>query len=387
MPWDNNTGGGGRNGGGGPWGQPSGGGGPRKSGGSPSLEDLLNRGRDRFQGGVPGGRWAILGGIAVVVVFWLLQCVYTIAPQETGVELLFGKPKAQLSEPGLHFLLWPIETVERVVTTENKTEIGSVSGTGGSRRSNEGLMLSADQNIVDVQFSVLWSVTDPAKFLFDVRDPENMVRGAGESAMREVVGRRPAQDIFRDARAAIAEEVKSITQGIIDSYGVGVRVSQITIENVAPPPEVADAFDEVQRAEQDQDRFQEEARQYANTRLGQARGQAAQIREEAAAYKDRVVKEAQGETARFTAIYQQYARAPEVTRRRLYLETMEQVLNGANKVVVDKAASGGVVPYLPLPELKPQAAAPASGTSGGVVAPDASPTDTTMSAPTNATRN
>jgi membrane protease subunit HflK len=365
MPWDNNTGGGGRGNSGGPWGQPSGGGGPRKGSGTPSLEELLNRGRDRFGGGMPGGRWAILGGVVVIVAFWLMQCVYTIAPQETGVELLFGKPKAQLSEPGLHFMFWPIETVERVVTTENKTEIGSVSGTT-SRRNNEGLMLSADQNIVDVQFSVLWSVTDPAKFLFDVRDPENMVRGVGESAMREIVGRRPAQDIFRDARAAIAEEVRQIAQGILDSYGVGVRISQITIENVAPPTEVADAFDEVQRAEQDQDRFQEEARQYANTKLGQARGQASQIREDAAAYKDRVVKEAQGEAARFTAIYQQYARAPEVTRQRLYLETMEGVLSGANKVVVDKSASGGVVPYLPLPQLQPRTpATPGGGGSAG----------------------
>jgi membrane protease subunit HflK len=329
---------------------------------------------------MPGGRWAILGGVVVIVAFWLMQCVYTIAPQETGVELLFGKPKAQLSEPGLHFMFWPIETVERVVTTENKTEIGSVSG-NTSRRNNEGLMLSADQNIVDVQFSVLWSVTDPAKFLFDVRDPENMVRGVGESAMREIVGRRPAQDIFRDARAAIAEEVRQIAQSILDSYGVGVRISQITIENVAPPAEVADAFDEVQRAEQDQDRFQEEARQYANTKLGQARGQAAQIREDAAAYKDRVVKEAQGEAARFTAIYQQYARAPEVTRQRLYLETMEGVLSGANKVVVDKSASGGVVPYLPLPQLQPRTPATPSGGSGPGGSGSSTATPATLSAP------
>jgi modulator of FtsH protease HflK len=380
MPWDNNTGGGGRGSNGGPWGQPSGGGGPRKGSGTPSLEELLSRGRDRFGGGMPGGRWAVLGGLVVIVAFWLMQCVYTIAPQETGVELLFGKPKAQLSEPGLHFMFWPIETVERVVTTENKTEIGSVSG-NTSRRDNEGLMLSADQNIVDVQFSVLWSVTDPAKFLFDVRDPENMVRGVGESAMREIVGRRPAQDIFRDARAAIAEEVRQIAQSILDSYGVGVRISQITIENVAPPTEVADAFDEVQRAEQDQDRFQEEARQYANTKLGQARGQAAQIREDAAAYKDRVVKEAQGEAARFTAIYEQYARAPEVTRQRLYLETMEGVLSGANKVVVDKSASGGVVPYLPLPQLQPRTPATPSGGSGPGGSGSSTATPATLSAP------
>jgi membrane protease subunit HflK len=385
MPWDNNTGGGGRNTGGGPWGQPSGGGGPRKTGNTPSLEELLKSGRDRFQGGgIPGGRWAILGVVVVVVGFWISQCVYTIAPQETGVELLFGKPKPELSQSGLHFLFWPFETVERVVITENKTEIGSVKGSA-SRRDNEGLMLSADQNIVDVKFSVLWSVSDPAKFLFDVRDPADMVRAAGESAMREIVGRRPAQDIFRDGKAAIALQVQQITQGILDSYGAGVKISQIALENVAPPAEVADAFDEVQRAEQDEDRFQEEARQFANTRLGQARGQAAQIREDAAAYKDRVVKEAQGEAARFTAVFEQYAKAPEVTRRRLYLETMEQVLGGANKVIVDKTASGGVVPYLPLPQLKPATAAPKGSATTSPIAPDASPTDTTMNAPANST--
>jgi len=236
-----------------------------------------------------------------------------------------------------------------------------------------------------VKFSVLWSVSDPAKFLFDVRDPADMVRAAGESAMREIVGRRPAQDIFRDGKAAIALQVQQITQGILDSYGAGVKISQIALENVAPPAEVADAFDEVQRAEQDEDRFQEEARQFANTRLGQARGQAAQIREDAAAYKDRVVKEAQGEAARFTAVFEQYAKAPEVTRRRLYLETMEQVLGGANKVIVDKTASGGVVPYLPLPQLKPATAAPTGSATTSPIAPDASPTDTTMNAPANST--
>ena len=383
MPWDNNTGGGGRNNSGGPWGQPSGGG-PRRGGNTPNLEDLLNRGRQQFGGNLPGGRWALIGVVVVVVAFWLLQCVYTIAPQEEGVELLFGKPQPTLSEPGLHFLFWPFETVERVVTTENQTEIGSVNASS-SRRNNEGLMLSADQNIVDVKFSVLWSVADPEKFLFDVRDPEDMVRGAGESAMREVVGRRPAQDIFRDARAAIAIEVQQITQGILDSYDTGVKISQIAIENVAPPAEVADAFDEVQRAEQDEDRFQEEARRDANTVLGNARGQASQIREDAAAYKDRVVKEAQGEAARFTSIYQQYVKAPDVTRERLYLETMEEVFGGANKVVVDKSANG-VVPYLPLPQLAPKAAPPPSpNTSAPTTGGAANTGGATLSAPATTT--
>jgi len=357
MPWENN-GGGGRNNSGGPWGQAPQGGGPRRGGNTPSLEEILSRGRDRFQGGVPGGRWAIIGGVLAVAAFWALNSVYTIDPQEVGVKLRFGKPQ-ELSNPGLHFHFWPIESVERVNVTENQTEIGSI--TSGRNANDEGLMLSGDQNIVDVKFSVLWSVDEPIDYLFNVRDPEDMVRNAGESAMREVVGRRPAQDIFRDDRAGIAEEVRRITDEILNNYDLGVRVSQIAIENVAPPSEVADAFDEVQRAEQDEDRFQEEARQYANTLLGDARGQAAQMREDAAAYKTRVVQEAEGQAARFTSVYEEYRNSPEITRERLFLETMEQVLGSSQKVIVENNADGsGVVPYLPLPELR-QSQQPAAG--------------------------
>lgn len=356
MPWDNNNDGGGRNNNsGGPWGQPSGGGGgPRKSGGgnnTPNLEDLLSRGRDQFQGGLPGGRFAFIGVILAVIAFWLMQSVYTIAPQEVGVELLFGKPKVELSGEGLHFAFWPAETVERVIITENQTRIASLNT--GRSSDDEGLMLTGDQNIVDVSLSVLWRVTNPIDHLFNVRDPEQMVRKAAESAMREVAGRRLAQDIFRDDRAGIQIEVKQITQEIMASYAAGVTVSQVLIENVAPPTEVADAFDEVQRAEQDEDRFQEEARQYANTKLGGARGQAAQLREEGAAYKSQVVEEAKGEAARFISVYDEYAKAPDVTRKRLFLETMEDVLATSDKVIIESGASGGsgVVPYLPLNEL------------------------------------
>jgi modulator of FtsH protease HflK len=217
----------------------------------------------------------------------------------------------------------------------------------------EGLMLTGDQNIVDVSLSVLWRVTDPTKYLFNVREPAEMVRKAAESAMREVAGRRLAQDIFRDDRAGIQIEVQQITQDILTSYNAGVSVSKVLVENVAPPTEVADAFDEVQRAEQDEDRFQEEARRYANTLLGEARGQAARIREEAAAYKTRIVQEAEGEAARFISVYDEYSKAPDVTRKRLFLETMEQVLGRSQKVLIEDGASGnGVVPYLPLNELR-----------------------------------
>ncbi len=353
MPWSNQNGGGGPWGGGGnnqgPWGQgpnrPRGGGGG--NGGPPDLEDIIRRGQDQLRNVVPGG---FNGGVVaiillVVAVFWLIQSIYTVQPDERGVELRFGKPKDEISMPGLHFHFWPLETVEIVKVTEQQQNIGSKA----SSSSTAGLMLSGDQNIVNVQFSVLFTVSDPRAYLFNLESPTETLQQVAESAMREVVGRRPAQDIFRDNRQQIAADVKNTIQTTMDHYGSGISVNAVAIEDAAPPREVADAFDEVQRAEQDEDRFVEEANQYANQKLGQARGQAAQNREEAAAYKDRVVKEAEGEAQRVIAIYDQYSKAPEVTRKRIFLETMENVLKASKKVILDEQP--GVVPYLPLNEL------------------------------------
>jgi membrane protease subunit HflK len=209
---------------------------------------------------------------------------------------------------------------------------------------------------------VAYQVSDPRAYLFDVSNPEDMLRQVAESAMREAVGRRPAQDIFRDDRQGIADAVRGIIQASLDEYGSGLSVNAISIEDASPPREVADAFSEVQRAEQDEDRFVEESNQYSNQKLGQARGEAAQVREEAAAYKNRVVQEAEGEAQRFISVYDEYAKAPDVTRKRLFLETMEKVLKGSDKVIVEQGSGQGVLPYLPLPELQkraPAVAAPA----------------------------
>ena len=365
MPWNNQSGGGGPWGGGGgnsggPWGQGSRGpGGPQ--GTPPDLEDIIRRGQDRLKNVLPGGNGggaAMFGLIAVaLVVFWAFQAVYTVQPDEMAVELRFGKPKEEISGPGLHFHWWPVETIEKANMAEKLINIG-----GGTDRSTSGLMLSGDQNIVNVQFSVAYQVSDPKAYLFRVSDPDGMLRQVSESAMREVVGRRPAQDIFRDDRQGIADSVRSTVQGTLDEYGAGIAVNAISIEDAAPPREVADAFDEVQRAEQDEDRFVEESNQYSNQKLGQARGQAAQIREDAAAYKNRVVQEAEGEAQRFISVYDEYAKAPDVTRQRLFLETMESVLKGANKVIVDQGNGQGVIPYLPLPELQNRAP---NATQGG----------------------
>ncbi|KIQ05142.1 tail fiber protein [Agrobacterium tumefaciens] len=370
MPWSNQNGGGGGGGGpwggggnggsgggggnnqGGPWGQgpnrPRGGGGGGGNGGPPDLEEIIRRSQDRFRNVLPGG---INGGVIailalVVLAFVGIQSVYTVQPDERGVELRFGKPKDEVSMPGLHFHFWPIETVEIVKVTEQQQNIGARAT---STTAATGVMLTGDQNIVNVQFSVLYTVSDPKSYLFNVDTPAQTLQQVSESAMREVVGRRPAQDIFRDNRQAIAADVRAIIQATMDGYGAGLSINAVAIEDAAPPREVADAFDEVQRAEQDEDRFVQEANQYANQKLGAARGQAAQIVEEATAYKGRVVNEAKGEAQRFISIYDQYRTAPEVTRERMFIETMEQVLKNSNKIIIDEKQ--GVVPYLPLNEI------------------------------------
>lgn len=358
MPWSNQNGGGGPWGGGGgggnnqgPWGQgpnrPRGNGGGG-NGGPPDIEDIIRRSQDRLKGIVPGGfnAGAMIILLLVVAAFLVFQSIYTVQPDERGVELRFGKPKEEVSMPGLHYHFWPLETVEIVKVTEQQQNIGAPRGSN----SNVGWMLTGDQNIVNVQFSVLFTVTDPKAYLFNLETPAATLQQVAESAMREVVGRRPAQDIFRDNREEISTEVRNIIQGTMDTYGSGIAINAVPIEDAAPPREVADAFEEVQRAEQDEDRFVEEANQYANQKLGQARGQSAQIREEASAYKDRVVNEAQGEAQRFVSIYNEYANAPDVTRRRIFLETMEAVLKSSNKIIMD-GQQQGAVPYLPLNEM------------------------------------
>ncbi len=355
MPWSNQSGGG-RNGGndggdqGGPWGQ-----GPKGAGGGgtpPDLEDIIRKGQDQLRRAMPGGGFSpfVLGLLLLGLFFvYMFKAVYTIQPDERGVELRFGKPKTEISQPGLHFHYWPVVTYKVVKISESQINIPSRGSLAGAK-----LMLTGDQNIVEVEFVVLYQVSNPSDYLFKVAEPDNMVQQVADSAMREVVGRRPAQDVFRDNREQIALDVQDIVQSTLDQYGAGIQINVINIEDVAPPPDVADAFDEVQRAEQDEDRFIEDANKYSNRMLGQSRGEAAQIREDAAGYKNRVVEEAKGEAGRFVSVYEEYAKSPEVTRKRLFLETMEGVLRDSNKVILGQGAGQGVVPYLPLPEIAKQ---------------------------------
>lgn len=354
MPWNNQSGGGG----GGPWGSGPGGG----SGGPqpPDLEEMLRKGQDRLKTVLPkgaGNKFLVPLILIAIFVFWLSQAVYQVRPEEVGVELLFGNAKEDLSEPGIHFHWWPVEQVETAPAQEENQENIGVFAAPGSRRvgSDASLMLSGDQNIVDIDFTVLWRIKDTGAYLFNVADQRDIVRSVAESAMREYVGRSQADAVRTENRAQVEGAVKALIQNTLDSYNSGIVITGLNLERAAPPTEVLDAFEEVQRAEQDRSRFQQEAEAYANRRLGEARGEASKIVEDARAYKGRVTAEAQGEAQRFVSVFNEYDKARDVTRQRLFLETMERVLGRSNKVIVEQDAGSGVVPYLPLPEIQKRA--------------------------------
>lgn len=368
MPWSN-QGGGWQGGGRGPWGQGPQGNGPRNT--PPDLEDILKKGQDRLKtifpgGGSSGGSNKFLGLVVILALIgvYAWNAAYRVQPDEVGVELLFGKALPGETAPGLHFLMWPFETVETVPALRtNQMRIGSVQG---GKSNDDGLMLTGDQNIVDMGFTVLWRISDPRDYLFDISRQELLVRVVAESAMRDIVGQTRAEVVRTTGRGQVQDQVLNLMQTTLNSYNAGIQLISVNIERADPPAAVSDAFEEVQRAKQDQERFIEDAQKYSNRRLGEARGEAARLREEAEGYKGRVVAEAQGASERFIQIYNEYAKAEEVTRLRLYLETMEAVLGDSKKVIIENGAAGqGVVPYLPLPELQSRRTpAPAAANTG-----------------------
>jgi membrane protease subunit HflK len=368
MPWSNQGGGWQGGGGQGPWGGRPGGGGQQP----PDLEELLRRSQEKvkrlFPGGGGGGglgsnRRALVLVPLIVLALWLASGFYRVLPDEQGVVLRFGE-WIKTTQPGLNWHLpAPIETVfTPKVTRVNRVEVGfrgaSELGSGGSSRDvpNESLMLTGDENIVDINFVLLWQIKDAGQFLFAVRDPEPTVKAVAESVMREIIGKTPIVEATTEGRGAIELAAREQAQQILDDYGAGILVNQVQLQKVDPPSEVIDAFRDVQRAQADRERLQNEAEAYANDILPRARGEAERILQEAQAYRQEVVALAEGDAQRFIAVYDEYVKAQDVTTRRIYLETMEEVLQNMNKVVIDGAASGsGVVPYLPLPELERRA--------------------------------
>ncbi|MEI6573945.1 MAG: FtsH protease activity modulator HflK [Alphaproteobacteria bacterium] len=353
-----------------PWGQgPQGGG----SGGgrTPDFEDLIKKGQDRLKSFAPGGQFGGRGvGLVALgaVALWLASGLYTVRPDEVGLNLIFGR-YVGTTQPGLNYNLpYPIGSVVRPsVTTVNTTEVGfrsneSRTRTGTRDLNEESLMLTGDENIVDIDFAVQWQV-NPARaadYVFNIQDPDTSIKAVAESAMREVVGKRNIQAVLTTERGAIESDVKQLMQDVLDSYGAGVVVRLVQLQKVDPPAQVIDAFRDVQAARQDQDRARNEAETYASKVVPEARGEASRIQQESEAYRERVIAEASGQASRFDQIYAEYKKAPEVTRERMYLETMERILAGSEKTVIDQngASQQGVVPYLPLGDFQKKPGAP-----------------------------
>jgi membrane protease subunit HflK len=356
MPWSNQSGGGRKGGGGGPWGQ-----GPSGPHQQPDLEELLKRSQDRLKQVMPGGTGVpssllFLGAVVLAAVVAFFAFTFTVRPDELGVVMRFGKVDRQ-EAPGLHFRLpYPIEEVRLPkVTRQNIIEIGMRTALGGRSGSRdvpeESLMLTGDENIVDVDFVVYWRIKDAQKYLFNIQNPDTTVKEVAESAMREVVGQSNIAPILTEARQKTEQGVQKLMQEVLDNYGAGIRVDQVQLQKVDPPAQVIDAFRDVQAARADNERLQNEAFAYAKKIVPEARGEAERILQGAIGYQQQTVAEANGQTARFLKVYEEYKKAPDVTRKRMYLETMERVLGGADKIIIDGKASQGIVPFLPLDQM------------------------------------
>jgi membrane protease subunit HflK len=373
MPWSNQSGGGG-----GPWGQRGSGGkspwgsGPQGGGTPPDLEDILRRGQDRLKDFIPGGgSMGGKGAVAIilgVIVIWLLTGFYTVRPNEIGINMIFGAFTHSSGEGLRYNLPYPIGRVEKPdVTAQQRVEVGYRSAPGQGRArdvTEESLMLTADENIVDLDFDVVWQV-NPARadhFVFNLQNPQGTIKAVAESAMREVIGRRNIQAILTTEQSSVAQEVRQIMQQTLDHYNAGVLVNVVQLQAAQPPSEVRQAFVDVNAAQQDAVRVQNEAETFASRVVPEARGEAARAIQQAEAYREQATADATGQAARFSQVYDQYRRAPDVIRERIFIETMERVLGGMDKIIIDQSAqqSGGVVPYLPLNELQ-RRAPPAQG--------------------------
>jgi membrane protease subunit HflK len=331
----------------------------------PEVEEMLRAGQERFRvlmgggnggsggsggqgGGGPESIRGMLGlGALLAIGLWAFSSFYTVKPEEKSVELFLGE-FSSVGNSGLNFAPWPLVTYEVLPVTREQTESIGIGGRGN----DAGLMLTGDENIVDIDFEVVWNINDPAKFLFNLRDPQQTIRAVSESAMREIIAQSELAPILNRDREAIAVRLGDLIQDALNGYESGISIVRVNFDRADPPEQVIDAFREVQAAEQERDRLEKQADAYANRVLAQARGEAAQALETAEAYRAQVVNGATGEASRFGAILSEYRKAPEVTRKRMYLETMEEVLGRVDKVIIDETGGSGVVPYLPLNELR-----------------------------------
>ncbi|WP_144186352.1 FtsH protease activity modulator HflK [Elioraea rosea] len=390
MPWTNNSGGGSPWGGGGRQGGPWGGGGGPQLPQAPNLDELLRKGQDFVRRFLPrgfgGGKGLAIIGV-ILVGIWLLSGFYRVQPDEQGIVLRFGAFN-RITAPGLNYALpAPIESVLTPrVTRINRIEVGFRSPEGANIPVTarpvqsrdiieESMMLTGDENIIDIDFSVLWRISNAAEYLFNIRNPEQTVKSAAESVMREAIGRTPIQPALTEARAQIEQAVRTGTQAILDQYGAGIEVTQVQLQKVDPPPAVIDAFRDVQRANADRERLRNEAEAFRNDIIPRARGEAERLVQEAQGEREGRIARANGEAQRFVSVLTAYSEARDITRLRLYLETMEEVLRQSPTIVVDDKVQN-VVPFLPLNELNRGArqANTGAGSAGGTVVDRPQPT-------------
>ncbi|HAE74994.1 MAG TPA: FtsH protease activity modulator HflK [Alphaproteobacteria bacterium] len=351
MPWkDQNSNG--NNGG--PWGK-------RESPGgrAPDIEEMLRRGQKKLNKLLPGGKGGIFSIFLVVIVLWIASGFYRVNADEQGVVLRFGE-WVRTTAPGLHYHLpYPIEeALTPGVTRVNRISIGFREPIGFASDDSlrqvpeEALMLTGDENIVDINFTVFWLIKDAGKFLFNVRNQEITIKSLAESAMRDSIGRTPLEKVLTEGREVIESTTKTLLQSVLDGYEAGIEISQVQLQKVDPPEQVIDSFRDVQRAKADQEKIRNQAEAYRNALIPKARGEAEKIIQEAEGYKREVVARSTGDAERFLSVYNSYKLAKDVTVKRIYLETLEEVLKNANKIIIDESAGTGVVPYLPLPEIQ-----------------------------------
>jgi membrane protease subunit HflK len=360
-----------------PWNNQSGG--PKP----PDLEELLRRSQDRLKRVLPGGGRnlspvtliAILAIAAAIIAYNFFTV--RVQPDEVGVVLRFGRYD-RAAQPGLNFRLpYPVETVYTPkVTKVNRITVGQITDEQRSSSRDvaaESLMLTGDENIVDITFSVFWLINDASKYLFNMKDPDGSVKAVAESAMREIVGKSNISPLLAQGKALTEQQAQELIQRTLDSYGAGITVSQVQLLRVDPPADVVSAFRDVQAAQADQARLQNQAQTYSNRVIPEAKGEASQITNAAVGYRNRLIAEAKGQAARFNEVFESYKTAPDITRRRMYIETLEGVLSETNKVILDSKASGTVVvPYLPL-------GSPTPATASATFSPKPSPPPTATS--------
>ena len=347
-----------------PWGTPPGSGnGSGRGPIPPNIDEVIKKIQEFINKYLPGGKSGglpIILVVSILIVIWGLSGLYIVLPDEQGVVLRFGK-FTSTTQPGLNYHIpYPVERVlTPKVTKVNRMDIGFRSerdsgfgsSTGVADVPEESLMLTGDENIVNIDFSVFWVIKDAGSFLFKIQDPQTIVKASSETAMREVVARSNIQSILTEGRSKIEIETQEIIQSILDEYESGIQITQVQTQKADPPDQVIDAFRDVQAARADMERSKNEAEAYRNDVIPRARGEAQRILQAAEAYKKKVVAKAEGEASRFIAIYNEYAQAKTVTQERMFLETMEKVLADINKIIIDKNSGSGVVPYLPLSEL------------------------------------